>query len=77
VFGRSETARERTLLRLIEQQQRVIADMADRLMHMSGQTWTPPPMPTETPYEEEPYLHSALEGLPPTEEWDLASEPER
>jgi hypothetical protein len=68
VFGRGESARERALLRLIEQQQRTISDLVDRLMHMSGQTWMPPPPQASEAIEEEPYLYSALEGLPPTEE---------
>jgi len=62
----------RVLLRLVEQQQRTINDMADRLMHMAGQTWMPPPIstePIEQIPEEEP-VYSAFHGLPPTEEWD-------
>ena len=70
MFGRGETARERTLLRLIEQQQRTIENLADRLMYLSGQTWTPPPLGQEAEPsipEEEP-IYSAFHGLPPTEE---------
>jgi hypothetical protein len=70
VFGRSESARERTLLRLIEQQQRTIENLADRLMYLSGQTWTPPPVSEADqplPEAEEP-IYSAFHGLPPTEE---------
>lgn len=70
MFGRSESATVRTLLRLIEQQQKTIDNMADRLMYLSGQTWTPPPLQPEQPVEEEGYAYSALDGLPPTEEWD-------
>jgi len=61
----------RTLLRLIEQQQRIIENLADRLMYLSGSTWTPPPLQAEQPVEEEQaYAYSALDGLPPTEDWD-------
>lgn len=35
--------RERTLLRLIEQQQQQIRDLQDRLMYLAGRAWAPPP----------------------------------
>jgi hypothetical protein len=71
MFRRSESAQVRTLLRLIEQQQRIIENLADRLMYLSGSTWTPPPLQAEQPVEEEQaYAYSALDGLPPTEDWD-------
>jgi len=76
VFGRHESARERTLLRLIEQQQRTIDNLADRLMYLSGSTWMPPPVaevPAEPEPEEEQY-YSAFHGLPPTE--DYGAEPD-
>lgn len=76
IFHRTESARERTLLRLIEQQQRMIENLADRLMYLSGATWTPPPLqPDDGREEDQPVYHSALDGLPPTEEWD--AEPDR
>ncbi len=43
-----ESARERTLLRVIDQQQQTIRDLTDRLMHMAGQPWTLPPFPEHT-----------------------------
>jgi hypothetical protein len=70
MFGRSESARERVLLRLIEQQQRTIESLADRLMYLTGRTWMPPPLGAEeetTLPEEEPF-YSAFHGLPPTED---------
>lgn len=77
MFGRSESEQIRTLLRVIEKQQQTIDGMADRLMYLVGQTWTPPPItsqPIEEIPEEEP-VYSAFHGLPPTEDWD-GSEPD-
>jgi hypothetical protein len=77
VFGQSESAQVRTLLRLIEKQQETINNMADRLMYLVGQTWMPPPLQPGQTFEaeqEEPTF-SAFHGLPPTEEevgWDGA-----
>jgi hypothetical protein len=69
MFGRTESARERTLLRLIEQQQKTIENLADRLMYLSGQTWTPPPLgPIPELEEEDEPVYSAWDGLPPTED---------
>jgi len=70
VFGRSESARERTLLRLIENQQRTISELVSQIMHLTGRTWLPPPFNEEpmTEAEEEQPMYSAFHGLPPTEE---------
>lgn len=63
---RTESQRERVLLRLIEQQQRTIDNLTDRLMFLSGSTWTPPPLQPEAENQlEEPVYESALSGLPP------------
>ena len=62
-----ESHRERTLLRLIEQQQRIIADLNDRLMHLAERPWNLPPSIVQEmpmPDEGEP-MYSALHGLPP------------
>jgi hypothetical protein len=63
---RTESVRERTLLRLIVDQQQMIRDLADRICTLSG---APPPSrlplePIERPAEE-PVYYSALDGLPP------------
>lgn len=57
MFARSESARERTLLRLIESQQRIIADqqreisdLANRIMYMANKPW-------ELPLIDEPITH--------------------
>lgn len=57
--------RERTLLKIIEQQQRTISDQNDRLMYLAGHTWALPEQPAVEEFEPEPVLVSALEGLPP------------
>jgi hypothetical protein len=51
---RSETLRERTLLRVIEQQQQTIRDLTDRLMYQAGQPWQLPPLPENTVVPDEP-----------------------
>jgi hypothetical protein len=63
---RSEQARERVLLRLIQDQQNLIRDLADRLALLSGQPVPQAFAPAgyELPEEEEAYA-SALEGMPP------------
>jgi hypothetical protein len=68
---RSESARERALLRLIENQQNLIRDLADRLAAISGHPLIPPPLTPsyEMPDEEEMYA-SALEGFPPNMQED-------
>lgn len=43
MFRRGETARERVLLRIVERQERQIADLIDRLMYVNGTQWMPPP----------------------------------
>ena len=78
MFKRSETATVRTLLRLVESQQRMIAELVSQVMHLTGRTWMPPPLQPEQPDEEEEpaYAYSAFDGLPPTEDWD-GTEPDR
>jgi hypothetical protein len=67
MFRRSESERERALLRLIEDQQQLIRDLGDRLLSLSGTPLSPPPLTPERFEEEEPeMLYSALDGLPPT-----------
>jgi hypothetical protein len=54
MFHRRESERERTLLRLIESQQRQIDELLNRIAWSAGTPWTPPP-PTESQFElEEP-----------------------
>lgn len=48
IFRRPESLRERTLLRLIEQQQHTIRDLTDRLMYATGRSWNLPPHPENT-----------------------------
>lgn len=57
--------RERALLRLIESQQRLIAEQANQIMHLAGRTWALPEQPPDVPLEDEPEYTSALHGLPP------------
>ena len=42
-------AREREIQRLIE----IVKEQNDRLMHLSGRTWTPPPPSVSPPPQEE------------------------
>ena len=45
MFGpRTETARERVLLRMIEQLQRQNMELVNQVLYLSGRTWTPPPI---------------------------------
>jgi len=43
MFRRSESLRERTLLRLVESLQQQNRDLTDRLMYATGNVWMPPP----------------------------------
>lgn len=61
---RSETGRERSLLRQIDAMQRTINDQNDRIMYLAGHTWALPGQPAE-PEEPDPVYESALAGLPP------------
>jgi hypothetical protein len=65
MFGRSESARERVLIRVIDSQQQLIHEILGKMMELSGH---PPaePLPFELPFEPgvEP-SYSALGGLPP------------
>lgn len=65
MFGRRETERERTLLRLISDQQNLIRDLADRLAAISGHPLVPPPLTPVEDYPDEEPVYSALDGLPP------------
>ena len=68
---RSETLRERSLLRQIEAMQRTINDQNDRLMFLvTGMKWTPDVVEDSVP--DEPVLAGALDGVPPG--WDLPDE---
>jgi len=74
MFRRSESERERALLRLIEDQQQLIRDLGDRLLSLSGTPLAPPPLTPERFQEEEPEpVFSALDGIPPTM-YDLGEE---
>jgi hypothetical protein len=65
MFRRAESARERTLLRLIDEQQRTIRDLTDRLMYATGNVWVPPPDSVSAP------------SAPPAErDWTAAPEQE-
>lgn len=44
MFRRPESMRERALLRLIEEQQRTITDLTDRIMFLAGRPWEVPPV---------------------------------
>lgn len=66
MFRRTESARERALLRLIESQQRIIENLNDRLALAHGNPWNLPPHPLE-PIPEAEYV-------PP--EWTAAPEQE-
>ena len=48
MFGRSESEQIRALLRVIESQQRTIAEQNDRLMYLTGNAWTLPNLPENT-----------------------------
>lgn len=43
MFRRPESLRERTLLRIIERQERTIAELTDRVMHLAGRPWEQAP----------------------------------
>jgi hypothetical protein len=64
LFRRSETARERVLLRIIEKQQDQITDLTDRVMFLSQRPWALPPADT---------FHSAEFERP---DWTYAPEQE-
>lgn len=64
---RTESHRERVLLRLLEQAHRTISEQNDRIMALSGHPWKLDDQHFE-PLQEEPVYQGALEGLPP--EWD-------
>lgn len=50
MFRRPESLRERTLLRIIERQERTIEELTDRLMYMAGRPWgLPAPTRSELP----------------------------
>jgi hypothetical protein len=68
VRGRND-ARERALLRLIDRQQQMIADLVSRVMFMADRSWVMPPAPEPadlnlTDEDEQGYV-SSLHGLPP------------
>lgn len=65
MFRRPESLRERTLLKLIVDQQRTIEQLTDRLMHLAGHTWSLPEQPPAEPPVEDVVYAGALEGLPP------------
>jgi hypothetical protein len=64
MFGRSESARERVLIRMIDSQQQIIHELVGKMMELSGHP--PAEQPFELPFEPgvEP-SYSALGGLPP------------
>jgi hypothetical protein len=66
MFRRTESERERALLRLISDQQGLIRDLADRLAAISGHPMMPPPLTPIEAYEDEEPTYSALDGIPPT-----------
>lgn len=43
MFRRTETARERALLRLVDSLQQQLREAHDRIMYMADRPWTPPP----------------------------------
>lgn len=65
MFRRTESERERALLRLITDQQNLIRDLADRLAAISGHPLVPPPLTQAEVIEELEPMYSALDGLPP------------
>lgn len=58
MFRRTESSRERALLNLIGEQQRIIRDLNDRLMYLGGQSWNLPPHPEN--------IEGVPEYVPPT-----------
>jgi hypothetical protein len=66
LFRRSESERERTLLRLIEDQHQLIRDLGDRLLSLSGTPLAPPPLTPERFMDDEETYYSARDGPPPT-----------
>lgn len=55
-FRRSESNRERALLRLVEQLQRKNDELLDRLMLMTGTPWNVPPADVQPRREEAEYV---------------------
>ena len=44
MFRRTEGARERALLRLVESLQQQNRELTDRIMYLTDRPWTPPPV---------------------------------
>jgi hypothetical protein len=63
MFRRPESLRERTLLKIIERQERTITDLIDRNMYLAGRPWE------QAPAE---HRHVAEDTEPPT--WAAAPE---
>jgi hypothetical protein len=48
MFRRPESLRERTLLKIIERQERTITDLIDRNMYLAGRPWEQAPVEHRT-----------------------------
>ncbi len=67
MFRRPESLRERTLLRIIDRQDRRIDELTNMLMHLAGRTWGLPEQPivADEPEPDGDGFVSVLHGLPP------------
>ena len=52
-FRRSESARERALIRLVDSLQQQNRELTDRLMYLADRPWTPPPSTPTSSFEYE------------------------
>lgn len=60
MFRRPESLRERTLLKIIERQERTITELIDRNMYLAGRPWEQAPAEVRTILEDpEPVTWSA------------------
>lgn len=66
MFRRTETARERALLRLIESLQQQIRDLTNQVIWLSGRAPFEEPGMSQPMVEDEETYISALETVPPT-----------
>lgn len=67
MFGRSESNRERTLLRVVDQLIQENHELMRTVIHLAGHQPVPPELPELEPFEleESEPLASALDGVPP------------
>jgi hypothetical protein len=65
MFGRSESARERVLIRVIDSQQQLIHELLGKVMELSGHPSVETPFDLAYPQSEPEPAYSALDRLPP------------